>query len=74
MATDLDFLSNESRDFIALALLSERAIQIITGMNQTCEWQKGGAWVMAHFGLSDADFDMIIKGIRTLNDEGNLNN
>lgn len=70
---DATFLSNESRDLIALALLSERAIQIISGLNQTCEWQKGGQWVMQHFGLSDTDFDSIIKGIRTLSDEGNLN-
>jgi HD-like signal output (HDOD) protein len=67
-----DFLSTESRDFIALALLAERAIQIITGLSQTHEWQKGGHWVMAHFGLSEADFNSIIKGIRTLNEEGNL--
>lgn len=67
------FLATESKDFIALALLAERAIQIITGLSQTCEWQKGSAWVMAHFGLSEDDFNSIIKGINTLNEEGNLN-
>jgi len=69
---DSSFLSIESRDLIALALLSERAIQIVTGLNQTCEWQKGGKWVMQHFGLSDQDFNSIVEGIRILNDEGNL--
>jgi HD-like signal output (HDOD) protein len=73
LGEDKDFLATESRDFVALALLAERAIQIITGLNQTCEWQKGGRWVMEHFGLSEADFNSIIKGIRTLNEEGNLN-
>lgn len=64
--------SSESRDFIALALLAERAIQIITGLNQTFEWQKGGIWVMDHFGLSEADFNSLVKGIRVLSEEGNL--
>ena len=73
LAQDSGFLSVESRDFIALALLSERAIQIISGLNQTCEWEKGGYWVMQHFGLSETDFNSIIKGIRTLSEEGNLN-
>lgn len=73
LAQDAAFLSPESKDFIALALLSERAIQIISGLNQGCEWEKGGHWVMQHFGLSEADFESIIKGIRTLSDEGNLN-
>lgn len=68
-----DLMATESKDFVALALLAERAIQIITNLNQTCEWQKGGRWVMEHFGLSEADFNSIIKGIRTLNEEGNLN-
>lgn len=74
LAQDENFLTNESRDFIALALLAEKAVQIITGLNQTCEWDKGGAWVLGHFGLSQTDFDSIVKGIRTLYDEGNLNN
>lgn len=73
LAQDEDFLPVESRDFIALALLSERAIQMTSGLNQTCEWEKGGHWVMRHFGLSDMDLESIIKGIRTLSDEGNLN-
>ena len=72
LAADKDFLSTKSKDFIALALLAERAIQIITDLSQTCEWQKGGHWVMEHFGLSEADFTSIINGIRNLNDEGNL--
>lgn len=66
-------LPKESKDFIALALLAERAIQIIFGLNMTCEWEKGGKWVMAHFGFSEDDFNTIINGIRILNDEGNLN-
>lgn len=73
LATDKSLLSDESRDFVALALLAEKAIQIVTGRNHTCEWQKGGAWVMQHFGFSEADFNSIIDGIRILNDEGNLN-
>lgn len=74
LAQDKNFLADESRDFIALALLAEKAVQIITGLNQTCEWDKGGQWVLAHFTLTQTDFDSIIKGIRTLYDEGNLNN
>lgn len=73
LAQDKNYLSAASRDFVALALLSEMAIQRITDLYHTCEWQKGGAWVMEHFGLSDADVDSIIEGIRTLSDEGNLN-
>ncbi len=66
-------LSDQSRDFIALALLSEKAIQMITGFSQTSEWDKGGRWVMEHFGLSETDFNSIVKGIRILYDEGSLN-
>jgi HD-like signal output (HDOD) protein len=73
LTKDPAFLSAESRDFIALALLSERAIQVITGLYQTCEWEKGREWVMQHFGLTDEDFESIMEGIRTLSDEGNLN-
>ena len=73
LANNPGFLPTESRDLIAVALLAEKAVQIITGLNQTCEWDKGGQWVMQHFGLSEAEFDSIISGIRTLNDEGNLN-
>ena len=73
LAQDPEFLSIESRDFIALALLAEKAIQIITGYNQTCEWEKGGQWVLQHFGLSELDFETIIAGIYTLYAEGSLN-
>lgn len=73
LAANHDFLPAASRDFIALALLAEKSIQIITGFNQTTEWQKGGQWVMDYFGLSEQDFNSIIEGIRVLNDEGNLN-
>lgn len=72
LAKSDDFLPAESRNFVALALLAERSVQIITGLNQTCEWEKGGHWVMQHFGFSEADFMAIIEGIRILNDEGNL--
>lgn len=74
LTQDAGFLTAASRDFIALALLAEKSVQIITGLNQTCEWDKGGSWVLEHFALSEADFATIIKGIRTLYDEGNLNN
>lgn len=73
LAQDPGLLSNESRDLVALALLAEKAIQTITGLNQTCEWEKGGQWVMQHFGLLESDFELIIKGIRTLYEEGSLN-
>jgi HD-like signal output (HDOD) protein len=72
LTADPEFISTASRDFIAVSLLAERAIQLITNLNHTHEWQKGSQWVMAHFGLSEADFNSIIKGIRTLSDEGNL--
>ncbi len=74
LVQDADFPANASRDFIALALLAEKSVQIITGLDQTSEWEKGGSWVLAHFGLSETDFESIVKGIRTLYDEGNLNN
>ena len=70
---DASFLSVESRDFIALALLAERSIQVITELSQSAEWEKGGVWVMQHFGLTEADFASIIKGIRNLYEEGSLN-
>ena len=70
---DSDYGSAESRDLIAVSLLAERAIQIITGLNQTCEWQKGERWVMQHLGINDDDFASIVKGIRILHEEGNLN-
>lgn len=70
---DNSFLTVETRDLIALALLAERAIQLITGLNQTAEWQKGGNWVMHHFGLTEQDFQLLIEGIRVLYEEGNLN-
>jgi HD-like signal output (HDOD) protein len=73
VAGDPQFLPQESRDYIALALLAERSIQLITGLNQTCEWEKGGYWVMQHFGLSEADFNSIVKGIGILFAEGSLN-
>lgn len=73
LAADASFLTTESRDYIALALLAERAIQLISEQSLTMEWEKGGVWVMQHFGLSEADFSSIIKGIRNLYEEGNLN-
>jgi HD-like signal output (HDOD) protein len=73
LAHNKELLSIESRNFIALSLLAERAIQIINGQSLTCEWHKGGPWVMQHFGLTEYDFNSIIKGIRILNEEGNLN-
>jgi HD-like signal output (HDOD) protein len=72
LADNTCHLDETGKDFVALALLSERAIQIISGLNHTCEWQKGGQWVMQHFGISDADFSKIIDGIRILYEEGNL--
>lgn len=70
---DASFLSVESRDFIALALLAERSIQIITDLSHSCEWEKGESWVMQHFGLTELELNSIIKGIRVLYEEGNLN-
>ncbi len=73
LSDDPEFLTTESRNFIALSLLAERAIQIVTGLSRSCEWGKGESWVMRHFGFSHDDFNEIIEGIRILNDEGNLN-
>jgi HD-like signal output (HDOD) protein len=73
LTEDTSFLSVESRDFIALALLAERSIQVITDLSQSCEWAKGESWVMQHFGLTEAELNSIIKGIRILYEEGNLN-
>jgi HD-like signal output (HDOD) protein len=69
---DAGFISAESRDLIAVSLLAERIIQLSTGLNQTCEWQKGERWVMQHLGINDIDFATIVKGIRILQEEGNL--
>jgi HD-like signal output (HDOD) protein len=66
-------LSDQSKDYIALTLLAERAIQVITGLSQTSEWPKGREWVMQHFGITDNDFVAIINGIQILYDEGSLN-
>ena len=74
LAQDKSFLTTQSRDFIGLSLLAEKATQSITGFNLSCEWDKGGVWVMEHFGLTEEDFNSIVKGIRVLYDEGNLNN
>ena len=65
-------LDEASKDFIALALLSEKAMQIISGLNLSSEWHKGGSWVMQHFGIDDAGFTTIVNGIRILYQEGNL--
>lgn len=73
LAHDSTLLGIESRNFIALSLLAERAIQVINGLSLSCEWHKGGAWVMQHFGLTERDFNSIITGIRILNEDGNLN-
>jgi HD-like signal output (HDOD) protein len=73
LAADENLLTQESRDYIALALLAERSMQIISDLSYNCEWEKGGVWVMQHFGLSEADFDSLIKGIRILYEEGSLN-
>lgn len=73
LTEDQDFLTSENRNFIALALLAERAIQVVTGLSRSCEWGKGESWVMRHFGFTDDDFNEIIEGIRILHDEGNLN-
>lgn len=73
LAKNNNFISAESRDLIAVSLLAERAIQIITELNHTCEWQKGEQWVMQHFGINDDDLASIVKGIGILHAEGNLN-
>ena len=52
---DKAFISDASRDLAAVALLAERAIQLITGLNHTCEWQKGERWVMQDLGINAAD-------------------
>jgi HD-like signal output (HDOD) protein len=73
LSKDPEFLTAENRNFIALALLAERVIQVVTGLSRSCEWDKGESWVMRHFGFSHDDFNEIIEGIRVLHDEGNLN-
>lgn len=70
---DKSFVSDASRDLVAVALLAERAIQLITGLNHTCEWQKGERWVMQCLGINTADIASIVKGIKILHEEGNLN-
>lgn len=70
---DKAFISDASRDLVAVALLAERTIQLITGLNHTCEWQKGEHWVMQSLGINAADIASIVKGIQILHEEGNLN-
>lgn len=65
-------ISAASRNFIALALMAEHAIQDITGLSLGCEWSKGEQWVCRHLALSEDDVQAIIAGIRVLYEEGNL--
>lgn len=65
-------LWDASRDLVAVALLAEHSIQLLTGKSHSCEWDKGGDWVLARLGLSDADMASIVKGIGVLFEEGNL--
>lgn len=73
LLADKAFISDASRDLVAVALLAERAIQMITNLSHTCEWQKGERWVMQHLGINEIDIASIVKGISILHDEGNLN-
>lgn len=72
ISSDSAFVARDSRNFIAMALLAEHAIQQIAGMSRGCEWEKGGQWVREHFDLSEEDVESIIEGIRVLYAEGNL--
>jgi len=72
LAKNMQGISTSSKDLIGLGLLAEKSIQMILDQNHSCEWEKGGQWVMQHFGINDADFASIVNGIRTLYEEGNL--
>ncbi|MHB9119371.1 MAG: HDOD domain-containing protein [Burkholderiales bacterium] len=64
-----DDLPVESQNLVALALLAERAIQLHSGRSQTAEWVKGGPLVLAHLGLSDAEFNEIEEEIKQILDK-----
>lgn len=72
LAQDRSILWDASRDLVALALLAEHSIQLLTGKSHSCEWDKGGAWVMEWFGLGDEELASIVKGIGVLFEEGSL--
>lgn len=72
LAQNVEGISTSCKDLIALGLLAEKSIQVIMDQNHSCEWEKGGQWVMKHFGINEADFSSIMNGIRTLHEEGNL--
>lgn len=59
-------LSLESQNLIALALLAEHAIQLISGMSKSVEWLKGGSLVLDHLGISEAEFDEIVADIKNV--------
>ena len=72
LAQNVEGISTSCKDLIGLGLLAEKSIQVIMDQSHSCEWEKGGQWVMQHFGINDADFSSIMNGIRTLHEEGNL--
>lgn len=59
----------ESQNLIALALLAERAIQLTSGMSKSMEWLKGGALVLAHLGISEAEFGEIVADVKHVLDQ-----
>lgn len=50
-------LSTESRDLVSVGLLADHIVAHHSKMNFSLEWYKGGAAVLAHFGLSQPEFE-----------------
>lgn len=64
-----ELLPEEGQNFVSLALLAERAIQLHSGLSQSVEWIKGGPLVLAHVGLSEQEFDGMVEDIKQMLDE-----
>lgn len=58
-------LSMESKNLLALGLLSDHAVHLSSGPNKnfSLEWTKGGALALAQLGLSENDFSDICEDI-----------
>lgn len=61
-------LPTESQHLIALALLSERIIQLHSGKAASAEWGKGGEAALHHLGLAHEEFEEIADDAGSLLD------
>ena len=57
LAETNDKMSPASRNLIALGLLADHVVSVHSNLNFSLEWTKGGAAALAHFALSDSEFE-----------------